>query len=40
MCCVRPESEGEVADNLRALSIAKLIYALSLPDADARETGI
>ena len=40
MCCVRPESEGEVADNLRALSIAKLIYALSLPDADARETAL
>lgn len=36
MCYTEPASKGEVADNLRALAIPKLIYAMSLPDGEQR----
>ena len=35
-----PTHAGEVADNLRALAIPKLIYALSIPDEKEREVAM
>lgn len=40
ICYMEPLSKGEVADNLRALAIPKLIYALSLPDKGEREVAM
>lgn len=40
ICFIEPESKGEVADNLRGLAIAKLIYALTLPDMEERQTAM
>lgn len=37
ICYQEPEHTGEVADNLRALALPKLIYALSLTDSKKRE---
>lgn len=36
ICYLEPAHGGEVADNLRALGIAKLVYALMLPDGPER----
>lgn len=36
ICYLEPEHGGEVADNLRALGLAKLVYALLLPDGEER----
>lgn len=39
--CYQPATHnGEVADNLRALALPKLIYALSLKDKEAREVAL
>lgn len=35
-CYLKPDHPGEVADNLRALALPKLVYALLLPDARER----
>lgn len=40
MCYQKPEHAGEVADNLRALAIPKLIYALSLTDEKEQQTAM
>ena len=40
MCHMIPDHKGEVADNLRALAIPKLIYALSLPDTLKRQEAL
>ena len=40
MCFTEPECKGEVADNLRALAIPKLIYALSLTDTTAQQVAL
>lgn len=40
MCYCIPEHKGEVADNLRALAIPKLIYALSIPDQESRQEAL
>lgn len=40
ICYRTPSHAGEVADNLRALAIPKLIYALSLPDKQQRQTAL
>ena len=39
-CYQTPKHPGEVADNLRALAIPKLIYALSLTDEKEKETAL
>lgn len=39
-CYQLPAHAGEVADNLRALAIPKLIYALSLTDKQQRQTAL
>lgn len=36
ICYLEPGHGGEVADNLRALGLAKLVYALLLPDGQQR----
>lgn len=40
ICSVEPDSPGEVADNLRALALPKLLYALLQPDLTARQTAL
>lgn len=40
MCYDIPAHKGEVADNLRALAIPKLIYALSLTDPDEQQKAL
>ena len=40
ICYELPQHPGEVADNLRALALPKLIYALSLTDKQQRETAL
>ena len=40
MCFCIPEHKGEVADNLRALALPKLIYALSLTDYEKQQTAL
>lgn len=40
VCYQKPEHAGEVADNLRALALPKLIYALSLTDKKERQTAL
>ena len=40
MCFTEPASKGEVADNLRALAIPKLIYALSLTDTTEQQVAL
>lgn len=40
VCYQLPQHPGEVADNLRALALPKLIYALSLTDKQQRETAL
>jgi len=39
-CYQEPEHTGEVADNLRALAIPKLIYALSLTDSKEQQAAL
>lgn len=39
-CYQTPEHAGEVADNLRALAIPKLIYALSLPNKQEQQVAL
>ena len=40
VCYQTPEHTGEVADNLRALAIPKLIYALSVKDKQERQVAL
>lgn len=40
LCYQLPQHAGEVADNLRALAIPKLIYALSLTDPEKRQVAM
>lgn len=40
ICYLEPEHPGEVADNLRALALPKLVYALLLPDGQQRQTAL
>ncbi len=40
LCYLKPEHPGEVADNLRALALPKLIYALSLTDERERKVAM
>lgn len=40
ICYQEPAHTGEVADNLRALALPKLIYALSLTDSGKREIAL
>lgn len=40
VCYQAPASPGEVADNLRALALPKLIYALSLPNLEERNVAL
>ena len=39
-CYQKPEHAGEVADNLRALALPKLIYALSLTDLTEQQAAM
>lgn len=40
ICYLTPDHPGEVADNLRALALPKLVYALLLPDARERSAAL
>ena len=40
ICCLDPAHPGEVADNLRALALPKLIYALMQPEGVAQQTAL
>lgn len=40
ICYLEPEHPGEVADNLRALALPKLVYALSLTDERERKVAL
>lgn len=40
ICYLKPEHPGEVADNLRALALPKLIYALSLSSEQERKVAL
>lgn len=40
ICYLEPEHPGEVADNLRALALPKLVYALMLPDERERRAAL
>ena len=40
ICYLEPAHPGEVADNLRALALPKLVYALMQPDEVSRQTAL